>query len=136
MGFKIVDLMSGEEKILAHVNQRDGPHVSKYRVNVANVDTMSEKAIGGALEEADYVVIDEIAPMELHSEGFKRWVVAALESPKPLLAAVHQRTCGGFIGDMKARADVEIFEVTPITRADLPTKLAEKIKLAVGMIHR
>jgi nucleoside-triphosphatase len=132
LGFKIIDLMTGEERILAHVDQRDGPPVSRYRVNVKNVDEMSEAAIGRALREADFVVIDEIAPMEMYSEGFKRAVAAALDSDKPLLAIVHQRTTTGFIGDVKARKDVEIFEVTEGNRASLPKQLADIILKAGG----
>lgn len=124
LGFEIIDLMTGEERILAHVRQREGPQVSKYRVNVMNVDELSEAAIGRALREADFVVIDEIAPMETHSEGFKRWVLAALDSPKPLLGIVHQRTRTGFIGSVKARPDVQIFEITPDNREKLPAQLA------------
>lgn len=128
VGFKMIDIMTGEERILAHVDQRDGPQVSRYRVNVANVDELSESAIGRALREADFVVIDEIAPMELHSAGFRRAVLVALDSPKPLLAVIHQRTTAGFIGEIKSRKDVEIFEVTPITRQDLPNILARAVR--------
>lgn len=128
VGFKIVDVMTGEEGILAHVNQPTGPQVSRYRVNVASVDELSESAINRALSEADFLVIDEIAPMEIHSEGFKRAVLAALDSPKPVLAVIHQRTRTGFIGEVKAREDVVIFEVADETRAGLPERLAEKIQ--------
>ncbi len=131
LGFKIIDLMAGEERILAHVNQPTGPQVSKYRVNVKNVDEMSEAAIQRALGEADFIVIDEIAPMEMRSEGFKRAVRAALDSDKPLLAIVHQRTTAGFIGDVKARPDVKIFEVTEKTREKLPGQLAGLIIAAL-----
>lgn len=127
LGFKIIDIMTGEERILAHVNQREGPQVSKYRVNVKNVDEMSETAIQRALREADFVVIDEIAPMETYSEGFKRSVLAALDSPKPLLAVIHQRAQTGLIGEVKSRGDVKIFEVTPDTRRNLAARLAELI---------
>jgi nucleoside-triphosphatase len=124
--------MTGEERILAHVDQRDGPQVSRYRVNVKNVDEMSEAAIGRALREADFVVIDEIAPMEMYSGGFKGAVAAALDSYKPLLAIIHQRTTTGFIGDVKARKDVKIFEVTEGNRASLPKQLADIILKAGG----
>jgi len=127
LGFKIIDLMTSEGRILAHVDQREGPQVSKYRVNVANVDELSEAAIGRALQEADFVVIDEIAPMETHSEGFKRSVLDALDSSKPLLAVIHQRTRAGFIGGVKARDDIKIFEVTPGTQARLSEQLAELV---------
>lgn len=127
LGFKMVDLITGEERVLAHVDQPAGPQVSKYRVNVANVDAMSEASIGRALREADFVVIDEIAPMEVHSEGFRRAVLAALDSPKPLLAVIHQRTSTGFIGAVKSRPDVGIIEVAPGNRAKLPSQLAELV---------
>jgi len=133
LGFKMIDLMTGEERILAHVDQPTGPQVSKYRVNVENVDAMSELAIGRALREANFVVIDEIAPMEMHSEGFRRAVLAALDSSKPLLAVIHQRTATGFIGAVKSRPDVRLFEVTPSNRAKLPGQLAE---LIAGVLPR
>jgi len=131
LGFRMVDLITGEERILAHVDQPSGPQVSKYRVNVENVDAMSEIAIGRALREADFMAIDEIAPMEIYSEGFRRAVMAALDSPKPLLAVIHQRTMTGFIGAVKARPDVKLFEVTPSNRAKLPIQLAEMVSGAL-----
>jgi nucleoside-triphosphatase len=131
LGFKMVDLITGEERILAHVDLPSGPQVSRYRVNVENVDAMSEIAIDRALKEADFLAIDEIAPMEVHSKGFMRSVMAALDSPKPLLAVIHQRTMTGFIGAVKARTDVELFEVTPSSRAKLPSQLAEKVSEAL-----
>ncbi len=131
-GFKLVDVGTGESRILAHVDQRVGPQVSKYRVNVTNVDELSESAIDRALEEADFVVIDEIAPMEIHSEGFRRAVLRALDSEKPLLAVVHQRTTTGFIGAVKARSDVRLFEITPENRAIMHNKLAALIGDARG----
>lgn len=128
LGFNIIDIMTGEQRVLAHVNQREGPQVSKYRVNITSVDELSERAIKRALGEADFVVIDEIAPMEVYSEGFRRAVRSALNSPKPVLAIIHQRTTTGFIGDIKARSDIRIFEVTPSTRAELPSQLAEAVQ--------
>lgn len=128
VGFKIIDIMTGEERILAHVNQSTGPQVSKYRVNVANVDELSELAINRALYGADFLVIDEIAPMEINSEGFKRAVIATLDSSKPVLAVIHQRTGAGFIGKIKAREDVQIFEVTQSNRENLPDQLAKAVQ--------
>lgn len=127
VGFKMIDVMTGEERILAHVNLPQGPQVSRYRVNVTDVDELSQAAIGRALQEADFIVIDEIAPMELHSQGFRRAVLSALDSPKPLLAVIHQRTTSGFIGEIKSRKDVKIFEVTPSNRGNLPKVLAEAV---------
>ena len=124
----MIDLATGTERILAHVNQPTGPQVSRYRVNVQNVDFMAEFSIGRALREADFLVIDEIAPMELYSSSFRQAVLRALESPKPLLGVVHERTRTGFIGEIKRRPDVELWVVTPENRAELHLELAEAIR--------
>ena len=132
-GFRIVDLMTGESRVLAHVDQQVGPRVSKYRVNLKNVDEMSEVAINRALREADFVVIDEIAPMEVYSRGFNRSVLRALDSPKPMIAVVHQRSTTGFIGEIKMRQDVQLLEVTPGNRANLHKQLVD---LVIGALSR
>lgn len=126
-GFKIVNVMTGESKILAHVNQKNGPKVSKYRVNVPNVDEMSRNSMNLALEEADFTIIDEIAPMEAYSEEFKQTVKRALDFPKPVLAVIHQKSKAGFIGEVKKRSDVQIFRVTKENISGLHEKLADLI---------
>lgn len=126
-GFQIVDVMTGESKILAHVNQQDGPRVSKYRVNVPNVDEMSRNSMDLALKKADFTVIDEIAPMETYSEEFKRAVERALDSTKPVLAVVHQKSKTGFIGEVKKRSDVRMFRVGRGRVSRLHKKLADLI---------
>lgn len=126
-GFKMVDVMTGESRVMAHVDQQVGPQVSKYRVNVENVDSMSEVAINRALKGADFVVIDEIAPMEVYSKGFNRSVLKALDSSKPVIAVVHQRSSTGFIGEVKARQDVQLLEVTPRNRASLHERLVDLV---------
>lgn len=127
-GFEIVDIVTGETKILAHVDQPEGPSVSKYRVNIQNVDEMSRNSIGKALENRDLVIIDEIAPMETYSEDFKRIVIRALDSSKPVLAVIHQKSESGFIGRVKNRSDVEIFDLSKESRANLDSKLADLIR--------
>lgn len=126
-GFEITDIMSEESKILSHVDQEIGPKVSKYRVNVPNVDSVSKSAISRALDEADLLVIDEIAPMETYSDEFKKQAKRALDSEKPLLAVVHRRSKSGFIGEVKARQDIRIFEVNEETREELPERLTKLI---------
>lgn len=122
-GFEIIDIMTDESKILAHVNRNQGPRVSKYRVDVSNVDAVSKSAISRALEKADLLVVDEIAPMEIYSDEFRRQVRRALNSEKPLIAVVHKRSKSGFIGEVKKWEDSKLFEVTEKTRDSLPEKV-------------
>lgn len=127
VGFEIRDLLSGESRIMAHVDRETGPSVGKYRVDVGAVDEISAEALAEAREDADYVVVDEIAPMEVVSDAFVEGVRRALDGDQPLLATVHYRSQSGFIGEVKERDDVELFEVTTETRDDLPETLAELV---------
>lgn len=127
VGFDLEDVMTGESRVLAHVDRDEGPSVGKYRVATENVDSIAESALQRAFDEADVIVIDEIAPMEIVSEPFRQQVRDALDGEWPVLAAVHYRSTSGFIGAVKERADVELFEVTSETRDALPDELADRL---------
>lgn len=126
-GFKIIDIMTGKSRILAHSELDKGPSVSKYRVNVSDVDEISEEAIPMALREADFVIIDEIAPMEVYSKTFRKYAKEAFDSKKPLLGVIHKRSESGYIGKIKERKDTQIFEINKKNRDEMPKKLTELI---------
>ncbi|MEM2535904.1 MAG: NTPase [Candidatus Hadarchaeales archaeon] len=127
VGFEIRDLMTGERGILAHVDLQTEPHVGKYGVNLETLERMGREGIRRALEGAEVVVVDEIGPMEVLSKGFREAVLQALSSPLPVLAAVHFKTQGGFIGEVKKRKDVKLLEVSPSNLSSLPSLLAGEI---------
>lgn len=127
VGFRMVDIATGTALLLAHESQPEGPLVSRYRVNVPNVDRMTELSLERALADSDLVVIDEIAPMELFSGRFERTVRRILDSPKPLLAAVHYRTKSGLIGDIKRRPDTRLWVLTPASRASVRAELLREL---------
>lgn len=127
VGFEIVDVATGESRILAHVDRTEGPRVGKYRVNVDGVDGISAAAFGRAFETADFLIVDEIAPMEVYSDEFTRQVRRVLDMDVPLVAAVHYHSTDGCIGEVKTRDDAALFEVAETTRDDLPEKLATRL---------
>jgi nucleoside-triphosphatase len=126
VGFEILDLRSGRSGWLAHLNQKSGPHVGKYRVNMEDLDFIGAKAVEDAVEKCDIIAIDEIGPMELFSEKFKQATRKALESRKPVLAVVHWKAKDRLIIEAKNREDAEIFTVTHETRDKMPEAIAEK----------
>lgn len=89
-GFKIVNLATEEEGILAHVDQEQGPRVSKYRVNMEDLNRITQEAIEQALEEKEVVVIDEIGKMELYSSTFREEIDRALAADNLVLAVLHR----------------------------------------------
>jgi len=127
IGFEIVDIYTGQRGWLAHVNQPEGPKVSKYRVNLEDLKTIGVNSVLNAIEKTDIVAVDEIGPMELFSPEFKRAVVQALKSNKPLLGTIHQRARDALIYTIKARKDTEILEVTYENRGTLHNLIIDKI---------
>jgi nucleoside-triphosphatase len=112
VGFEILDLSSGRRGWLAHVNQKSGPQIGKYRVNMEDLNAIGAQAIIDAVEKCEVIAIDEIGPMELFSERFKEAVRKALKSHKLVLAVVHWKAQDTLINEAKKREDVETTSVT------------------------
>ncbi len=111
LGFKLVDIATGEEGILARVDIR-GPMVSKYGVNLEDLNRVGAGAIKRAVNESDLIIIDEIGKMELFSEEFKQAVIEALDSEKPVVATVGRFLRNPFVKEILDREDVLLFEIT------------------------
>jgi nucleoside-triphosphatase len=126
VGFKILDLNSSKNGWLASVNQKGGPHVWKYRVNMEDLDFIGAKAIEDAVEKCAIIAIDEIGPLELFSEKFKEATQKALEGSKPVIAVVHWKAYDNLINEVKNRRDSETFTVTQENRDKLPEMITQK----------
>ena len=126
VGFEIVDVAAAKVGWLAHVNQKTGPQVGKYRVNLADLDSVGAKAINEATESCDIVAIDEIGPMELFSPKFKEAAKKALESSKLIIAVVHWNSQDKLVTEAKSREDAEVFTVTAENIETISETLVEK----------
>jgi len=127
VGFLIQDVSTGKQGWLAHINQKSGPRIGKYRVNLNDLENMGATAIREATRTANVVIIDEIGPMELTSEAFKSAIQEAMDSDKPVIATVHYRATDVLIQSIKARPDAELIEITIQNRAELHKIIIEKI---------
>ena len=87
LGFRLVTL-NGECAILAHVNIHSPYQVSKYGVDIDNLDRVGVSALYKAAEECDLVVIDEIGKMELFSANFREAVLQIIDSGKSVLGTI------------------------------------------------
>jgi len=126
IGFEIVDFATGQRGWLAHVNQPTGPQVSKYRVNLYDLDQIGVNAIRNTLRDAEVVIVDEVGPMELFSAVFKQVIKDAVDSQKLVLGVIHHRARDPIIDSIKKRSDAEIIEVTVGNRHELHNVLIRK----------
>lgn len=126
-GFEVIDVATGKNGWLAHVDQKTGPLVGKYHVNLSDLERIGVKAIESATEKCDVVVVDEVGPLELFSKQFKQVVQAALDSSKVVLAVVHAKAKDALIEQAKQSPDAELFTVTVGNRDGLPDLLTTRI---------
>jgi len=127
VGFEIMDFSTEQRGWLAHINQPTGPKISKYRVNLTDLDAIGVGSILDAIRNADIIIVDEIGPMELFSSAFRDAVVQAVESRKPVLGTIHFGLRNSLISSIKTREDAEIFEVTYENRETLHNLIIGKV---------
>lgn len=125
VGFDCRDRLTGETATIAHVDY-DGPQVGKYGVDVAAIDRVAVPAIERAVAETQVVLIDEIAPMQRHSDRFLDVVESAFEADAAVLAAIESGR-EGVVGEYKSRPDTTVWTVTPDDRDALPSELVEAL---------
>jgi nucleoside-triphosphatase len=86
-GFKIIDVKTRNETVLASTDLKVGPKISKYRVNIKGIE---EVAVPSLEREAELYIIDEIGAMELCSKKFREKIGEILNSNKSILATLHR----------------------------------------------
>jgi nucleoside-triphosphatase len=128
VGFYVMDWMSKEKDILAHVDHESKVMVGRYKVNIDVLERIGVSAIENAGEECDIIIIDEVGRMEVESEKFVDAVKKALEEDKPLILTLHKKSRNPLLQDIRRRDDVRILEVTPINRNLLPYKIIKLMK--------
>ncbi|MDH7489416.1 MAG: NTPase [Anaerolineae bacterium] len=130
LGFEIRTL-DGETAVLAHIRIQSPHRVGKYGVDIRALEQTGVAAIRRAIQDADFVVVDEIGKMELLSPAFREVMQAAVRSPKPALATIMLRS-HPFADALKQMPDAEMRIVTPQSREALPAWAAERIRRALA----
>ncbi len=111
-GFEIASL-TGDRGIMADVDLESPYRVGKYGVDVEAIDRIAVQAIRCGISDPRviFIVMDEIATMELLSPAFRRIVLDALTSPKRVIATI-QRRPDPFLDQLRSRLDVALFSLT------------------------
>ena len=115
-GFRIVTL-DGDAAVMADVNRHGGPRVGRYGVDVTAIDAVAVPAITPR-RAVDVYVVDEIGKMECLSPTFVATMRTLLDSRATVVATVAERG-GGFIAEVKRRADAETWRLTRANRDEV-----------------
>ncbi|MEM2883272.1 MAG: NTPase [Nitrososphaerales archaeon] len=132
MGFDIVDLLSGNRVLLASVEQKMGPRVGKYRVNLKGLSDLAAKALIEAAQRCDLIVCDEIGPMEMASPEFRKAVKEAVSSGKPIIGVIHKHLRDPLADELRASEDVEVVEIDLYNSDEIVSKISEVVLNLLG----
>jgi nucleoside-triphosphatase len=125
VGFRLVTF-DGEQAVIAHIDFRGFPHVSKYGVDVAAIDAVATRVLT-VWPGVDVYLVDEMGKMECLSASFVRAMRALLASDKVIIATIAAKGAG-FIAEVKKRDDILLREVTRANRVELPEELVQWIE--------
>ncbi len=129
LGFKLVNWLTKEEGILAHVDFAAAKvKVGDYGVDIDALEAIGVPAIEEAIREAEVIVIDEVGKMEMESARFCAAVKAALDCDKPMIMTLHKKSRNPLLQDIRRRDDIRILEVTRINRNLLPYKIEKLLE--------
>ena len=125
VGFRLVTF-DGEQAVIAHIDFRGFPQVSKYGVDVAAIDAVATRALT-VRPGVDVYLVDEMGKMECLSASFVRAMRALLASDKVIIATIAAKGAG-FIAEVKKRDDILLREVTRANRVERPEELVQWIE--------
>ncbi len=126
-----VKRIGGGEGILAHVKLAGGPRHGKYFVNLHDLEKIGVSAILEGMREAEVVIVDEVGPMELYSEEFRRAVNQLLSSPRHAILTVHHRSRDPLALKVRRMAGENLIILTPENRDRIPSLIVERFLEAI-----
>lgn len=116
-GFRIVTL-DGRAALLAQADYPGAVQVSKYGVDLAELECVGVSAIRDAMERGHVIIVDEIGRMQLFSRAFRQTILEALRQGHPLLGTV-MRGRNPYADRIRRDPHVELLTLTPDNRQEL-----------------
>ena len=127
VGFRIKTL-SGKEGLLSHVNIESEYRISRYSVDLNTFEDICLDELRRAVNDKNikYIIIDEIGPMQLFSEKYKKLLLELLKSKKQVIGTIFMNSYE-WLDDFKKQDGIELIEVTLENRNELPLKIVASI---------
>jgi nucleoside-triphosphatase len=126
VGFKI-ETIAGKSGILAHEDIDSAQCVSRYGVNVEDIDSIIVPELEKARESRSIIIIDEIAKMELFSNLFVNEVRRCLDTTR-VLGTIQERP-HPFLNEVRARGDIVLLELTMKNRNQIPQQVLQLLSI-------
>lgn len=134
VGFNIENY-EDKKGILAHIDNKEGPRVGKYRVNLSNLENIGIKTLKDCLNspKVNLVAIDEIGKMEMFHPDFPVLMDKIINSPKILLATVAYRN-KELLHKLKNRNDTYLLDLTSAPKGSIERK--KTIQFIIDLVKK
>jgi len=116
-GFRIVTL-DGDVGLLASSEHAGPVQVSKYGVNLEELERVGVAAVRSAMERGHVMVADEIGRMQLQAKNFRQAVFEAVRAGHPMLGTIMIGR-NPYADRIKAHRNVELLTLTEGSRNDV-----------------
>lgn len=125
VGFEI-ESHANHKEILAHVETETKHRVSKYFVNVENLESILPEI--STFKKNDVLYLDEIGQMQLFSKEFRKITLQFLDAPNTCIATLTSVYSDEFTQSIKKRNDIILIELTKENREEKETFVRTLLK--------
>jgi nucleoside-triphosphatase THEP1 len=135
VGIEMLDLATGKRQIFARVVEPGQPvTVGVYAISEDAIDWAQKVLAAALLSGADWIVVDEIGPLELHQGGGFAFALQPLADSVriPNAIVVVRESLADELAERLGRTDVVRVQVTEQNREQIPARL---VKLARSIRH-
>jgi nucleoside-triphosphatase len=123
-GFRIVTL-DGDTALLAAMGHPGAVTVSKYGVDLDELERVGLPQLRRAIERRHVLVVDEIGKMQLFSRNFRQTIFDAIRSGQPLLGTIMLGR-NDYADRMKKHKNVQLLTLTEQNRQEILSLLRAK----------
>ena len=124
-GFAI-ETNSGDKAVLAHILFNTPYKVSKYFVDINNLEPLLPKVSN--FKQNDLLYLDEVGQMQLFSDNFKKLVLRYLDADNIAMLTISKIYEDEFTKSLKNRRDVILIEINDENRESKLIFITELIK--------
>lgn len=126
-GFKIKTL-DGREGIMASTDSKSELRHGKYGLDIKTFEELCLSSIEIDVDDNKVIIIDEVGPMEMHSEKFKALLETIIKKPCTVIGTVCYRNFP-WVDEFKKSKGIELIELNLENRDDIPGIVLAKLGL-------
>lgn len=126
VGFKIIT-MDGREGVLASITTISDVRLSRYGIDIKTFEDLCISTISNIEDSNKIIIIDEVGPIQMFSERFKKALIEALGNSNDIIGTVFFDQ-HPWIDGFKEIEGVKLINVTVENRDEIPNMILTALR--------